>query len=309
MANGEEPPGNADDAANRTGIAFMIAAIFTVSVMDAMIKALSATVPTLQIIAFRTGFGLLPVLALVAWSGGLAALRTARPLDHLVRACCALGAMFCFFFSLRFLPLAEAIALAFASPLFVTALSVPILGERVGPRRWAAVGAGFVGMLLIVRPGTEVFSPYAVLPIAASAFMAMAMVLARRLTRTETNASIVFYTTLAGLCVSGVGSAFVWQPPTLGEVGLLALLGLLGGCGTLMFTQAFRVAPAAVIAPFEFTALLWATLFGWLVWDEVPDAMTFVGAGVVVGAGLYILHRETVRGRVEERREPSEPIA
>ena len=286
-------------SAARQGIALLVAAMFTITVMDAGIKWLSAGYPSFQIILFRCVFGLIPVALIVAWSGGIAALRTGRPWEQALRAVCGVGAMLSFFTALALLPLAEVTALAFAAPFFVTALSVPVLGERVGARRWGAVIVGFVGVLVIVRPGTAVFTPASVLPVFASFCFALGMVLARRLSTTDSTASIVFYTTVAGILASGTGTLFVWRTPAPLDIVWLAGIGLLGGFGQMMMTHAYKLAQAAVVAPFEYTAMPWAVLFGWAIWQEVPDTATLVGAAIVIGSSLYILHREVRVGSAD----------
>jgi len=201
-------------------------------------------------------------------------------------------AIYTFFWGLRFLPLAEAVALAFLAPLFVASLSVPLLGETVGPRRWAAVGVGFLGMLVMLRPGAEVFRWEALLPAAAAFGYALAMILTRRLSRQDSNAAIVFWGTLLGCLVSSLFLPFAWRTPPLADLGLLAMMGVVGSLSMYVLTVAYRAAPAAVVAPFEYSALLWGVLLGWLIWRELPDAWVWAGTAVIVAAGLYILHRE-----------------
>tara|TARA_R110002012_G_scaffold39815_2_gene109841 strand:- start:1409 stop:2326 length:918 start_codon:yes stop_codon:yes gene_type:complete len=289
-----------DRAATARGIALMIAGIFVVSVMDALIKWLTSTFPSIEIVFFRNLFGLFPLFAIVAWSGGLKLLRTRRWAAHLGRSLAGVGAMLCFFFALSGLALAEAISLAFTSPLFMTALSVPLLGEKVGIRRLSAILVGFAGVLIIVRPGSDVFSIYALLAIGASFCFALGMVLGRRMSDTESSVSIVFYTTIAGLLAGAIGTPAVWVMPGPGDWPFLIALGLLGGVGQFLITSAFRLAQAVVVAPFEYTALLWGVLFGYVLWDEVPDVETFIGGALVIGAGLYIGYRETRLGKKTE---------
>ena len=265
--------------------------------MDALVKHLAATYPVLQLVFFRSLFAFAPLSILLARSGGLAALKTARPLGHVLRSLTGLVSMALFFLAFALLPLAEAIALSFAGPLFLTVLSIPLLGERVGPRRWAAVLAGFLGVLVIVRPGAGVFGIEALIPLGAAATYAFAMIFVRKLSRSETNAAIVFYFTASCTVISGLAMPFVWVAPSLADLPGLIGVGLLGGAAQLFMTQAFRLAPAAVIAPFEYLAILFGIGFGYAFWGELPDRWTVLGAGVVVASGLYILHRETVRRR------------
>jgi len=279
------------------GIACILFAMFAMSMMDGMAKWLGQGYSPVQIAFFRGLFALIPVLMIVWQSGGINALRTRHPLGHLFRAATTWLALVCFFAAIRSMPLADAVAIAFAAPLFVTALSVPFLGESVGPRRWLAVIVGFIGVLVMVRPGAGAFQPEALLVLLAALGYALAMLVTRRLTRTETNAAILFYSTAGATLANGLLLPFFWVTPTAGDLGLFAGLGLIGGVGSFFMVLAYRHAPAAVIAPFDYTALLWATLLGWLVWQELPDAPVWFGAAIVVLSGLYIIHREAGLGR------------
>jgi drug/metabolite transporter (DMT)-like permease len=183
-------------------------------------------------------------------------------------------------------------------PIFLTALSVPLLAEKVGIRRWSAVVVGFLGVLVMTRPGTGVLQFGALLAINGAVFYALAMVLVRRLSMTESPTTIVFYMTLFSTIASGFVLPFFWvDPDPIGWL-LLTCIGLLGGVAQMAMTQAFRAAPVATIAPFEYLALVFATGFGFGIWGDVPDAYIITGATIVVASGLYILHRETVRGRL-----------
>ena len=265
-----------------------------VSVMDALAKWLGASYPIAELVFFRNLFALPPVF-FILWRqrGGFATLKPRWRLGHVIRAVLGLGAIFAFFTGLRYLALAEAISIAFAAPLFVTALSVPILGERVGPRRWAAVVVGFLGVLIMTRPGAEAFRPEALYILAAALCYALAMLVTRRLARTDTTPAIMLSGICISLVVSGLVLPFGWRTPLGVDFWLFVLLGLIGGIGMYFMTQAYRYAPAAVIAPFDYTALIWATLIGWLVWQELPGANVWLGAAVVIASGLYIIHRET----------------
>jgi len=288
---------SAASSATLRGIANIVLAVGLFATMDALVKHLAATYPVLQLVFFRSLFAFAPLSILIARSGGLAALKTARPLGHVLRSLTGLVSMALFFLAFALLPLAEAIALSFAGPLFLTVLSIPLLGERVGPRRWAAVLAGFLGVLVIVRPGAGVFGVAALIPIGAAAAYAFAMIFVRKLSRSETNAAIVFYFTASCTVITALAMPFVWVTPSLADLPALIGVGLLGGAAQLFMTQAFRLAPAAVIAPFEYLAILFGIGFGYAFWSELPDRWTVLGAAVVVGSGLYILHRETVRRR------------
>ena len=220
---------------------------------------------------------------------------TKRPIGHLTRALIGLIAMASFFYAYKTLPLSDAIAISFAAPLFMTAMSVPMLGESVGIRRWLAVLIGFVGVLFMVQPSTNM-ELGAIVVLCGTVFYALAMIMVRKLSATETSVSIVFYFTVAGSVISGVAMFWLWEQPLPGDWWLLISVGVLGGIAQLVMTAAIRAAPIAILAPFEYTALLWGAGFDILIWGLFPTANTLWGAAVVVATGLYIVHRETRLG-------------
>lgn len=279
------------------GIGLLLAAVLVFSVMDVLIKWLSAGYPTIQIIFFRGACAFIPLSLFIARQGGLSALRTSRPFGHVLRCLIGVSSMVLGFWALAVLPLADVIAIGFAGPIFLTALSVPLLGETVGWRRWSAVIAGFIGVVVMVRPGAGVFQPEALIPVGGAIGYAFAMVLVRKLTATETIAAIVFYFTVTATAISGAILPFYWVTPTWPDLGLLIAVGLCGGVAQLLMTRAFKLAPASLIAPFEYSAMIWAVTFGWVIWRELPDAAIWTGSAIVIASGLYILHRETVVAR------------
>lgn len=291
----------ATDAAAQ-GIGFMLLSTLLFSAMDALVKWVSADYPLGQIMFFRSLFAFLPLALFISRSGGVAVLRTKRPGSHLWRGAVGLVAMACTFGAVILLPLADAVALARSGPLFLTALSVPLLGEKVGPRRWSAVVVGFIGVLIMMRPGAGVFDPAALLAIAAAILYALAMIAVRQLSATERPATIVFYFTVFVTIASGLSLPFQWTTPAGADLLLLAAVGLLGGFAQIAMTQAFKLAPVALVGPFEYTALVFAIFFGYLLWGDVPDAFLLTGAAIVVGSSLYILHRETKLGQGRARR-------
>jgi drug/metabolite transporter (DMT)-like permease len=282
------------------GILLMLAAVAVFSGMDALIKHLTATYSPLQVIFFRNLFAFLPLLPILARGDGLSLLRTQRLGAHIGRAVMGFGAMICFFTAFSLMPLADVVAIALSAPIFITALSVPLLAEQVGPRRWAAVLVGFVGVLVMVRPGAaSLIGPVALLPLLGAVLYALALIAMRKLGATERAPTTVFYFTLVCTALSGLAQPFVWRMPDLLDFVLLVCVGLLGGAAQLLMTQALRIAPAAVVAPFDYSALVFSIGFGFAFWGEVPDWMLLLGAAIVVASGLYILHRETLRrGRV-----------
>ncbi len=295
----KEPPLAADAPAERigTGIACLVTAAFCFTVTDTLAKWLGQDYAAVEILFFRYLFGLLPVAVLVWHGGGLAALRTRRPGVHALRAGLLFLALYLFFEALQHIPLADAIAAAFTAPLFITAQSGPDLGEAVGFRRWAAVVAGFIGALIMLRPGSAAFHP-AVLLVLGSAFsFSLLVLLTRRMTRTETNAAMVAYSTLGAGLASLPFLAFVWRVPASEDMGLFALLGIVGGVSAYIVVVAYRNAPVAVLAPFEYTALIWGVLFGWLIWHEQPALPVWAGAALVCASGLYITRRESQERR------------
>jgi drug/metabolite transporter (DMT)-like permease len=275
------------------GIMAIVAGVFLFSIADGFGKWFGmAGYHTTQIVFFRYLFGLLPV-GIVVWHAGIGALMTRRPLAHIARGIMMFTALSLFFRGLRDVPLAEGIAVAFSAPLFVTAMSAPVLGEKVGPQRWAAVLIGFFGMLVMLRPGSAAFRVDALFIIASAFVFASVMLFTRRLSRTETNASMYAFSTItAGLCTVPF-LTFTWVTPQGPHLWMFVLLGIVGGTASFFMIIAYRNAPAAVNAPFDYTALVWSTLWGWLIWHETPDVMVWFGAVIVVAAGLFITYRET----------------
>ena len=256
-------------------------------------------VPVFEIIFFRNGFAFVP-LGLYIWrTTGFSVLKTRRPGGHLTRAAVGLFGMVCGFSAVQHLPLTEATAFNFASPLFMTALSALLLGEVIGKHRWGAVLVGFIGVLIMVRPEPGHLNVIGVtLALGSAAGAAGAMVAIRQIAATEKGATIVFYFTLAGTVLGAAGSAFHWVTPDPMVLALLIVGGLIGGVGQLLLTEALRVAPIGVVAPFDYIQLIWATGLGFLVWGELPHLTTIVGAVVVAASGVYILHRELRRFRL-----------
>ena len=281
------------------GIAYRVAAMACMAVMAALVKWTGGRgIPVFEIIFFRNAFAFVP-LGLYIWrTTGFSVLKTQRPWGHLTRSAIGLSAMVCGFSALQHLPLTEATAFNFASPLFMTALSALLLGEVVGRHRWGAVLVGFIGVLIMVRPEPGHLNVVGVsLALGGAVSAAGAMVAIRQIAATEKGATIVFYFTLAGTVLGAVGSLFHWVTPDPLTLAMLILGGLLGGVGQLLLTEALRVAPVGVVAPFDYTQLIWATAIGFLVWGEVPHPATIVGALVVAASGVYILHREMRRFR------------
>lgn len=254
-------------------------------------------VPTFEIVFFRNAFAFLP-LGLYVWrTTGFEVLRTRRPIGHLTRSAIGLVSMVCGFSAVQRLPLTDSTAFQFAAPLFMTALSAVVLGERVGRHRWGAVVVGFIGVLIMTRPTGHVNVTGVALALTAAVATAGAHVTIRQIAATERGPAIVFYFTLAGTVLGLAGCLFGWKTPDGPTLAMLILGGLIGGVGQMLLTQAVTVAPVGVVAPFDYTQLIWAAALGYLIWGDLPHPTTLAGALVVAASGLYILHRELRRHR------------
>lgn len=270
-----------------------MSAVFLFAMADSMAKWYGQLgFPPNEIVFFRYLFGAIPVAFLV-WRSGIDALRTRQPFLHALRACLIFSALGLFFWGLGLMPLAEAIAVAFVAPLFVTSLSVPLLGEYVGSRRWAAVIIGFVGALIVLQPGTNAFKPEALLIVGSAFFFSLAMILTRKMTRTETTVSLFTYTTIGAALISAPFLGLAWQTPTVDHMLGFVVLGIIGSAAALLIIVAYKNAPASVVAPFEYTALIWASIIGWVVWSEQPGIAVWTGASIIILSSLYVAKRET----------------
>ena len=282
------------------GILLRVLAMALMAVLAAIVKACAERgVPVLEIIFFRNAFAFIPVMLYIWRTSGFGVLRTRRPGAHLTRSAVGLTGMICGFTAVSLLPLTQSTAISFSAPLFMVALSALILKEPVSLQRWLAVAVGFLGVLIMVHPDPRQFVGVGVLfAIAAAIGAAGANIAIREISRTEPGPTIVFYFTLAGAAVGLASLPFGWVMPSPGVLGLLVAAGLVGGTGQLLLTEAIRRAPVAVVAPFDYTQLVWAGLIGFLVWGETPAMLTLIGAMVVAASSTYILWREIGRSRI-----------
>ncbi|WP_425419670.1 DMT family transporter [Oricola indica] len=274
------------------GIAMMCAGVACLSANDALAKFLLADYSPLQILFLRNVIALPFAIALTVRMGGTGALRSRKPAAHFLRGFLWIVATIMFFTSFIRLDLAEATALIFVAPLFITAMSALFLRERVGPRRWLAVCAGFLGVLIVIRPGTAAFQTVSLLPVSTAFIYALLMLSARWVDTRESVWTMLLYLTGASALLSAIVAPFVWSPISTDDLLFFAAIALFGTAGMTMMTQAFRLAPAAIVAPLDYTGLVWATTFGWLIWSEIPDGPTFLGAAVIIASGLYVIWRE-----------------
>ena len=259
---------------------------------DAIAKLMVARYDPIQVVFFRNLIALPMVGAVVLFVLGKKGLRTRHLRVHAIRGLLMLAGAYSFFKGLESLALAEATALIFVAPFFITLISAVFLAEEVGWRRWLAVLAGVLGGLVIIRPGGAAFQLIHLLPVATALVYALLMLSARWVDPRESVWTLLVYLTGAGALLSALIVPFVWVPVRLGDLWLFAGIALFGTAGMTMMTQAFRLAPAVVVAPLDYTALLWATLFGWLIWREGPHAMTFLGAAIIIASGIFTILRE-----------------
>ncbi len=279
------------------GIACMIGGVATLTLNDGVMKWMTASYPVGEIIFIR-GLFVLIVVALFAWrAGGLGTLRVHDVRGQAVRALFTIASTAFFVTGLSFLPMAEAIAITFASPLFVTALAPSLLGEKVGWRRWLAVLVGFVGVLIMIRPDSEHMRWAMLLPLMVALTFGLANIVTRRISATESSVSIMGFSMLSVTLVALATAPFGWRMPTIEDVALLALAGVLHGSAHFLMIEAFRLAEATVASPFVYTAMIWAVILDLIIWFVLPDPWVIGGVVVVISSGLYILRRETLRRR------------
>lgn len=279
----------------RRGILYVVASIFVFALTNALIKWLVVRYSVVEVIVFRSAFALVPCLYLIATHGGILALRTKRLHQHISRSLLQFVSMMCIFTAFGLMPLADATAITFASPLFLTILSIPLLGEQVGIYRWSAVIVGFIGVLIMVQPGPSILQSGALFPLANALINACVTIAIRRMTLTEASTTLVFYQTLVTGVFGLLLLPFFWVTPDLVDLALFSATGLLSGIAQFWWMQGCRFVPASVAAPFSYTSMIWSLALGYLIWSDVPSAAVLAGAAIVIASGLYILYRETVR--------------
>lgn len=276
------------------GLFLMVAAVFLFTIMDVIAKDLTSRHDPVMVAwaRYASQFGWALVL-LAPWLRTLA--KTPYLKLQLLRSTLMFGATLSFFIALSYMPIADAVAVFEVAPLIITALAFFILKEKVGPRRWTGVAIGFVGALIIIRPGSDVFTVASLLPMVAAFCFACFSIVTRFLGDKENPWTSFLYSAVVGTVAASLALPFVWSTPTKFDAGVMALFGLLGGAGQFLLILALRHASASAIAPFSYMGLVFATLWGWLVFSEFPDAWTISGAALIVSAGLYVWWRERVR--------------
>ena len=286
----------------RRGALLMLASTALFTIMGAMVKLASERIPFFEIMFFRSILALPVVLLIVLRMGGGASLATQRFPQHVLRAMTGTAAMSCSFFALTVLPLAEQTALTFTTPLFVTLLAIPLLGEKVGIHRFGAVGLGFVGILVIALGKGAFMGPMdpwiifgMVVAVGHGVFSAATTLLVRSLSATERSTTIVLWQSILMTGFTALTLPFVWVTPSGQEWLLLLAIGLVGGVAQVMLTEAFASAQVSSLGAYSYTGILWAVLLGWIFFGEQPGLTTFLGSGLIVLAALYIMRREAIR--------------
>ena len=277
------------------GIALILLSTVFLGTSDATSKYLSTTLPSIEIAWIRFLVFVLIMVPAMLPGTQLHALHSQRPGLQLLRGMALLGSSLLFISGLRFLPIAEASATSFISPLFVTALSIAFLGESVGLRRWIATAVGLIGVLIILRPGTSAFHPAAFFPIISALAWAGTLIMTRMMSGRERTVTTMTWSSIVGLCILSALVPLVWVAPSWHDVFFGILIGVASTAGQWIVVLAFRYADASVLAPFSYTQLLWVSILGFLVFGEVPDIWTVTGAAIIVASGLYTAHRERLR--------------
>ena len=276
---------------NQTGVLYMVASVMCFAVMDICVKWLNYY-PFGEVFFARFFFGLIPIFLIIPKDKWTDFYKTKRPGLHAFRAICGTVAFICIFFGLRQLPLADVVALTFGGPIFVTIASIIFLSEKVGIKRWFAVFVGFIGMILIVQPAFVELNYYYVSPILFCVFFSGVAISVRALSKTEPNYRIAFYFTILctvlGLCTLPFG----WVMPTPKDLFLFIIMGLCGSVANLLLTQSYRLAEASLVTPIKYLSLVFAIMFGFIIWGEIPKNLMLAGSILVVLSSLIIFIRE-----------------
>ena len=289
------------------GIGLMITAMMVLPFLDVIAKYLGRQgVPVMQIVWARLFFGALMTLPFALKLAGVRGLVPNMPLMHVVRAALMIAATGFFFAALHYLSIADTLAIFFVQPLIVTMLSPLVLGETVGVRRWLAVIVGFIGTLIIIRPGLQELNPGVVMALSAGVCLAIYLLLTRKIAGSAPAMVTTFYTSLCGALIMSVVVLFVWEPPTPSQWGFFILLSAIANGGHYLIIRAYDHAEASLLAPLAYTEMIMATLAGWYFFGDFPDLWTFVGVGILIACAIYISWRERVR-QVEPIRDFEQP--
>ena len=293
------------------GVAFNLTALSVFVVQDVIMKLLSDRYPVWQFGVLRSVVAVSAIAMVLVLSGHIHAFRPRRVGLIVVRGLLTFCGYTCYYLAIAAMPLADAVSIMFSAPLIVTALSVPLLGERVGPRRWSAVIVGFIGVLLMVRPGFQTVQPATFLAVAGAVTYAFGVIITRRIGAVNSGATLAMYQLLVFGLASGAGSVILlllgpqaavdpsyafltlpWVVPSWFHLGLMVLTGLVSAVGHYCLAQAYRLAPPSLVGVFEYTYFVWVVIVGYVIWGDVPSTTTLVGVAIVIGSGVYVLRRE-----------------
>ena len=275
------------------GIALMLGAMAVLPFLDVVAKTLGQQgMPILQIVWARLAFGALLTLPFTLRHGGAAAIWPDRPAYHTLRAALLIAATFLFFSALKYLPIADALAIFFVQPLILTAISPLLLREKVGPRRWAAVAVGFIGTLVIIRPGLTEVNPGTFLALGSGASLAVYFAMTRRISGRAPAMVTTFHTGLMGTILTTLAVLPLWEPPTPAQWVLLFLIGVIATAGHYLIVRAYDHAEASLLAPLAYTEMVMATFLGWWFFGDFPDGWTFAGVAILIACATYISVRE-----------------
>jgi drug/metabolite transporter (DMT)-like permease len=281
------------------GILLVMSAVFMFSSMDTIAKYVLRSYPLPPLIWARYAVHLVFMLLLLAPRMGWDLVRTAHPWLQILRGMLLVVSTAFFYLSLTFLPLAEAAAISFVGPVLVTALSGPLLGERITLRQWLAVSLGFIGVLIIIRPGGGLLTPTAVFPLCTALAFSLYQIVTRKIVGRENPLTTLFYTALVGAAVTSFSLPFAWQTPTLLQVPLIVAIGLLGGFGHFLLIRAVTQASPSALAPFVYVQLIWSTGLAFIAFGEFPNSGSLLGMLVIVSAGLLAIDWRRMRRRTD----------
>ena len=279
-------------------LAYMVLSIASFSLLDAGAKWLTGDYSVAQIIFLGRLFTLGLIFAVVAPRGGFSQFRTARLGRHLARAGTSVLTMASFFWALSLMPLADVVALTFAAPLIMTVLSVVVLEESVGARRWIAIAVGIVGVLVMLQPTGAGFAWTALIPLACALFYSITIIVSRQLSGTESTETLMLWVSIAAVLATAPFMPAEWRTPPPFDLAIFAFTGIASGAGQFFMVRAFRYGEVSMLAPMEYTALIWASALGFAIWGDVPGWQILVGAAIVGGSSLYIARRETRLARL-----------
>ena len=286
---------------NGAGLLLMGLGMFLFSAVDAMAKFLTGDLHPFQIVWTRQLGLVVGAVVLILWSSGRV-LKTTHPRLQLLRGVVAACSAALFIFGVSQVPLADAVAISFVAPFMVTVLGALVLREPVGVRRWIAVTLGFIGALIVIRPGMGVVHPAAFLVVLAAFHFAIRQIISRALSDTDKTSTTIVYTAVVSVGVLTVPMLFVWQTPTTEQMMILTVMAFLAAFAEICVIKALELAMAVVVAPMQYTLIIWGTFYGWLVFSQLPDLWTWVGTAIIVATGIYTLRREYIVSRARRVR-------